>query len=286
MPCCPHCIEHFDEGDDSQPCCGACGHPLTCPRGCRPFEEADGTLANHAKALGRALRNAATRLGPEHPCTILARLNLFELYVDAEWEGFPGFAPAERDRVVACADQLLGLELTLEKSDAGAAVLERFRLRLARIYLDVGSAGKGEALARRALGAIGTRDGRLPDGVPGDLSRLARTCRGTHQLPDVAEACCRRVIAHLEWLGGDCLDPLDCLQQVLTAAGRTEEAQQVAARLRSIRGERDALKRERFRGTLNALRREWELQDRQRRTPRRGPLAATPSDSSFGCCGS
>lgn len=30
MSTCPHCFVYYDEGNESQPCCGMCGHPITC----------------------------------------------------------------------------------------------------------------------------------------------------------------------------------------------------------------------------------------------------------------
>jgi hypothetical protein len=30
MTQCPHCHLAYDEDNDTQPCCGSCGHPITC----------------------------------------------------------------------------------------------------------------------------------------------------------------------------------------------------------------------------------------------------------------
>ena len=30
MAFCPHCDHFYDEDNETQPCCGACGHPITC----------------------------------------------------------------------------------------------------------------------------------------------------------------------------------------------------------------------------------------------------------------
>lgn len=30
MAWCPHCDHFYDEDNETQPCCGGCGHPLTC----------------------------------------------------------------------------------------------------------------------------------------------------------------------------------------------------------------------------------------------------------------
>ena len=27
---CPHCRVDYDDDNDTQPCCGSCGHPITC----------------------------------------------------------------------------------------------------------------------------------------------------------------------------------------------------------------------------------------------------------------
>ncbi len=40
MAWCPHCREEYDEDNDSQPCCGGCGHPFQC--GCDEFGTDDG----------------------------------------------------------------------------------------------------------------------------------------------------------------------------------------------------------------------------------------------------
>lgn len=30
MAWCPHCHHFYDEDNETQPCCGACGHPHVC----------------------------------------------------------------------------------------------------------------------------------------------------------------------------------------------------------------------------------------------------------------
>ena len=30
MAWCPNCEDHYDEDNDTQPCCGGCGYPITC----------------------------------------------------------------------------------------------------------------------------------------------------------------------------------------------------------------------------------------------------------------
>jgi hypothetical protein len=30
MAFCPHCDIPYDEDNETQPCCGGCGHPITC----------------------------------------------------------------------------------------------------------------------------------------------------------------------------------------------------------------------------------------------------------------
>ena len=30
MAFCPHCNIPYDEDNETQPCCGGCGHPITC----------------------------------------------------------------------------------------------------------------------------------------------------------------------------------------------------------------------------------------------------------------
>jgi hypothetical protein len=30
MAWCPHCNTRYDEHNETQPCCGACGHPISC----------------------------------------------------------------------------------------------------------------------------------------------------------------------------------------------------------------------------------------------------------------
>lgn len=38
MAWCPHCDDVYDEDNESQPCCGACGHPISC--GCDGHDDA------------------------------------------------------------------------------------------------------------------------------------------------------------------------------------------------------------------------------------------------------
>ena len=30
MAYCPHCNRRYDEANETQPCCGTCGHPISC----------------------------------------------------------------------------------------------------------------------------------------------------------------------------------------------------------------------------------------------------------------
>lgn len=47
MAWCPHCDHLYDEFNESQPCCGACGHPIEC--GCDGH--ADGPWDAPARSL-------------------------------------------------------------------------------------------------------------------------------------------------------------------------------------------------------------------------------------------
>lgn len=46
MPMCPHCDIFYDDTNDTQPCCGACGHPISC--GCLAYDSYgyDGTSSS------------------------------------------------------------------------------------------------------------------------------------------------------------------------------------------------------------------------------------------------
>jgi hypothetical protein len=212
--------------------------------------------AQKAKTLGGILRDAAVRLGPEHPDVVVARLDFFELFVDPEWEDFDSYTPEERQRVVACTDLLLRARPRSEREVAAG-----FALRLARIYFDVRHPEKGEPLARTGLASLK----RAGDEMIKHMKRLGWTCYHTRQCLDISEECYRRAVAYLRDSERDYLDPLDCLQRVLIAEGRLSEAHTVAEEVRLLRARWEATRRQTFVSTLNGLRAKWDLQDRMRK---------------------
>lgn len=52
MAWCPHCNHFYDEDNESQPCCGACGHPISC--GCHGHSDAP--PARHDRSWRSSLR--------------------------------------------------------------------------------------------------------------------------------------------------------------------------------------------------------------------------------------
>ncbi len=273
MPCCPHCIEYF--GDAERTSCAACGHPRTCAAECSslfeiplappefgrgidedltvetPYRE---RFVERAREIGRALRSAIHQHGPSHPRTSLLRLDLLEIYVDPEWEDFDSYTALQRARVESCADVLLRAEPTLPEGEKTV----RFRLRLARIFYDVRSPAKADALAGSGLARQDPPDGPILT----DLQRLGWSALCGRRSLDIAEQCYRRVVAGLRESGREYLDPLDCLQRVLTAQGRATEARVVGRQVDDLRAQREASRRQRLLGTLSALQSRWEVQGR------------------------
>ena len=52
MAFCPHCNIRYDEDNETQPCCGGCGHPITC--GCSGHSHSPSTSTSR---LPSSVRN-------------------------------------------------------------------------------------------------------------------------------------------------------------------------------------------------------------------------------------
>lgn len=207
------------------------------------------SVSSRALETGVALRRAAER----HQAALL-RLALFEAYVDPEWEDFECYTAEQRERVESCADVLLRLQPDLPEGIQAA----KYQLRLARIYFDVRRPWKAVPLARAGLKDIGTGEDSVTE-----LRRLGWSCLHTRQALEIAEACYRRAVDVLRGSGREYLDPLDCLQRVLTAAGHLTEADAVSREVRLLRERWEAGRRQRFLDRLTDLRARWETQNRE-----------------------
>jgi len=82
MAYCPHCNIRYDEDNETQPCCGACGHPISC--GCSghswsrpttrpPMPEIDEYASpsrSNGHSSGRSGRDETCDGGGDDPCDV------------------------------------------------------------------------------------------------------------------------------------------------------------------------------------------------------------------------